>query len=138
MKDSIYLSKTLFFGTSTVFRKASIVIREKRFFQKNGFGIWWKLETGIGIHGKSGRILRHFTFGANIFNKICWTELSYLGYTKEDSRIAMYDQGEAVKIPKGIMDRWNTTNDCNSIDCGGDQSYHSNDCTYMLKEFGNE
>lgn len=108
MKESkSYFSKELLLGTLTPLRKIIFVGREKKFYQKNGLGIWWKLNTGIGIHGKPGRILRHFMFGANIFNKVCWIEISYLGYTKEDSKLAMYDQGEEVKIPKGIMDKWN-------------------------------
>jgi len=93
-KNSIYLSKTLFFGTSTIFRKASIIIREKQSYQKNGLGIWWKRDEGTGIIGKPNRVLRHFMFGTYIFNKVAWFNFSYLGYTKIDIRLKLKDQGE--------------------------------------------
>ena len=88
-ESRIFALKKLNFGTITNLRKMTFVCREKEFYEKDGFGFWWRRSYGLGIIGKPTKQLKYFMFGFTFFDIQLWLDIKWVGSRKPDTKIEL-------------------------------------------------
>jgi hypothetical protein len=75
MKESkIFILKR--FYPPLFFKKILFVYREKESYSHSAIGIWWRVNTGIGIKDKP-LVIKSLMIGLNLINHTTWFELTY-------------------------------------------------------------
>ena len=95
LEDKIYMSKTLMKSKRRL-KKINFVCRNKKFYQHQALGFWWKKNEGVGIIGKPNRVLKYFMFGMNLVNVTLWVEFTWLGNTKKEPKIKFKDENKTT------------------------------------------
>jgi len=81
MKESkIFILKR--FYPPLFFKKILFVYREKEFYSHYALGLWWEMNTGIGISNKP-LVIKHFMIGLNLFKHTTWFEFTYFKKVKK-------------------------------------------------------
>lgn len=95
MKDSkIYAFKN--FYPNLLVKKITFVYRQKEPYNHPALGLWWNLNTGIGITNKP-QVLKHLMIGLNLFNHITWLEFTYLKKTSKPQKLTTNNLNNYLK-----------------------------------------
>lgn len=95
MKESKLYAFKKFYPKFLV-KKITFVYRQKEFYHHPALGIWWELNTGIGVANKP-LVLKHLMIGLNLINHTTWLEFTYLKKTKKPQKLTTTNLNKYLK-----------------------------------------
>lgn len=67
-ESKVYLLKDFNLGKATKLRRATVVCREREWYDKQSIGIWWKWRLGVGVMKQAYKQFKYFMFGISFIN----------------------------------------------------------------------
>ncbi len=92
----VFVCKDLDTGKIGNLRRITFVCREREFYQKDGFGFWWKRSYGLGIIGKPTKQLKYFMFGFTFFDIQIWLDFKWVGNRKDKQVLEIKEDTEFI------------------------------------------
>lgn len=88
-KSRLFFLKT--FYPKFLFKKISLVCREKESYDPSIIGIWWRPSIGVGVMGKPKHEFKYLMVGLKFIHITMWIEFGWIGKSKIQQSLLMKD-----------------------------------------------